>query len=91
MSKSTCCLFPLRANVKFTPGKFQFYSGQTPSLVGLNSEFTYGNGSFCRTFPSKCGQDTDQLKQHGFFACVYRFSTTTKELSTESANEEESV
>ena len=67
MSKSTCCLFPLRANVKFTPGKFQFYSGQTPSLVGLNSEFTYGNGSFCSTFPSKCGQDTDQLKQHGFF------------------------
>ena len=89
MSKSTCCLFPLWVNVEFTSGKFQFYSGQTHSLVGVNSQFTYGNAPFCRTFPSKCGQDTDQLKQLDFFACVYRFSTTAKkELSTESANEE---
>ena len=39
-------------------------------------------GSACPAW-TKC-----QLKQHGFFACVYRFSTTTKQLSTVSANEE---
>jgi hypothetical protein len=27
-------------------------------------------------------------KQHSFFACVYRFSTTRKQLSTDSVNEE---
>jgi hypothetical protein len=39
-------------------------------------------GSACPAW-TKC-----QLKQHSFFACVYRFSTTTKQLSTVSANEE---
>ena len=39
MSKSTCCLFPLRVNVEFTPGKFQFYSGQTPSLLTVMGHF----------------------------------------------------
>ena len=34
---------------------------------------------------------SEPLIQHGFFACVYRFSTTAKKLSTESANEEKSV
>ena len=41
----------------------------------LTTEETEVNG--------KCGN-----KQYGFFACVYRFSTTTKQLSTVSANEE---
>ena len=39
-------------------------------------------GSACPAW-QKC-----QQKQHSFFACVYRFSTTTKQLSTVSANEE---
>ena len=29
-----------------------------------------------------------QVKQHGFFACVYRISTATKRVSTDSVNEE---
>ena len=29
-----------------------------------------------------------QVKQHGFFVCVYRFSTATKRVSTDSVNEE---
>ncbi|MBQ7509523.1 MAG: hypothetical protein IJT53_01235, partial [Prevotella sp.] len=29
-----------------------------------------------------------QQKQHSFFACVYRFSTATEQLSTDSVNEE---
>jgi hypothetical protein len=39
-------------------------------------------GSACPAW-QKC-----QQKQHSFFACVYRLSTTTKQLSTVSANEE---
>ena len=39
-------------------------------------------GSACPACP-RC-----QLKQHSFFACVYRFRTTTSKVSTESANEE---
>ena len=39
-------------------------------------------GSVCPAW-QKC-----QQKQHSFFACVYRFSTTTKLLSTVSVNEE---
>ena len=39
----------------------------------------------CKSSPSegKC-----QVKQHGFFVCVYRFSTATKRVSTDSVNEE---
>ena len=29
-----------------------------------------------------------QVKQHGFFACVYQFSTTLMNVSTDSVNEE---
>ncbi|MBQ7510351.1 MAG: hypothetical protein IJT53_05545, partial [Prevotella sp.] len=36
-----------------------------------------------------CGTKPDcQQKQHSFFACVYRFSTATEQLSTDSVNEE---
>ena len=35
-----------------------------------------------------CIRPDCQQNQHGFFACVYRFSKTTTEVSTDSANEE---
>ena len=47
----------------------------------------------CRTSkPGICkssfSEGRRQVKQHGFFACVYRFSTATKGVSTDSVNEE---
>ena len=48
-----------------------------PSFAEQNSP-----GSACPAWP-EC-----QQIQHGFFACVYRFSKTLKQLSTVSANEE---
>ena len=47
----------------------------------------------CRTSkPEICkssfSEGNCQVKQHGFFACVYRFSTATKIVSTDSVNEE---
>ena len=44
-------------------GKRRDYSGQIPSLVGVNSQFTYGNAPFFRTFPSKWGWNTEILRR----------------------------
>ena len=61
------------------------------SSLDLNLNATSSGIQVCRTSkPRLCVSSIVgcQLKQHSFFACVYRFSTTTKQPSTVSANEE---
>ena len=61
------------------------------SSLDLNLSAPSRGTQVCRTSkPRLCVSSIVgcQQKQHGFFACVYRFSTTTKQPSTDSVNEE---
>ena len=61
------------------------------SSLDLNLSAPSRGTQVCRTSkPRLCVSSIVgcQQKQHGFFDCVYRFSTTTKQPSTDSVNEE---
>ena len=61
------------------------------SSLDLNLSAPSRDTQVCRTSKSWLSVSSVagcQQKQHGFFACVYRFSTTTKQPSTVSVYEE---
>ena len=61
------------------------------SSLDLNLNATSSGIQVCRTSkPRLCVSSIAgcQQKQHSFFACVYQIRMTTKQLSTDSVNEE---